>query len=40
MWQIFKFLTHEGFLPVKQLALYLTREQPIYFEEDVVVKKL
>lgn len=40
MWQIFEFLIHEKFLPVKQLAIHLPEKQPIYFEEDVIVEEL
>lgn len=40
MWRIFEFLTHEEFPSVQQLAIHLPGEQPIYFEEDVLVEQL
>ena len=40
MWQIFEFSIYEEFPLVKQLAIHLSEEQPVYFEEDVVAKKL
>ena len=40
MWQIFEFSTHEKFLPVEQLAVYLPGKQLVYFEEDVIAEKL
>lgn len=34
------FLIHEEFPPVKQLAIHLPGEQPVYFEEDGLVEQL
>lgn len=40
MWQIFEFSIYEEFPPVKQYVIYLSEEQPVYFEKDVVIEKL
>lgn len=40
MWQIFKFLTNENFLFVKQLAIHLLKKSLVDFEKNIIVKKL
>lgn len=40
MWQIFKFSTYKKFFSVEQLVIQLPGEQLVYFEENVVSKKL
>lgn len=40
MWKIFKFSIYEKFLSIKQLVIHFSRKQLIYFEENVIRKKL
>lgn len=40
IWYIFEFFINKKFLFVEQLTIYLLKEQLVYFEEDVVAKKL
>ena len=39
MWRIFEFSTHKKSSFVKQLAIYLLKKQPVYFEEDAIAEE-
>ena len=39
MWRTFEFSINDKFPSVEQLAIHLPREQPVYFEGDVLAKK-
>lgn len=40
MWHIFKFSIYEKFLFIEQLLIYFSRKQAIYFEDNIIAKKL
>lgn len=40
MWRILEFLIYEKLLLVKQLAIYISEEQYIYYKKHIIAKKL